>query len=150
MLEGWLEFYRATLPQKCAGISHDQLKQPSCPPSNLTLLGLVRHMAKVERIWFRQRLAGEPIERLYSTDQQPDADFEDLSEADAEADLATYQAELAAARSVAAGHSLEDTFLARDTERSLRWLYVHMIEEYARHCGHADLVRERIDGTTGY
>jgi uncharacterized damage-inducible protein DinB len=150
MLEGWLEFYRATLLWKCAGLSSDQLKQASCPPSNLTLLGLVRHMAKVERVWFRQRLAGETIERLYSTDQRPDADFENLSEADAEADIATFQAELAAARRAATGRSLEESLVARDIERNLRWLYLHMIEEYARHCGHADLVRERIDGATGY
>jgi uncharacterized damage-inducible protein DinB len=149
MLEGMLDFHRATLLHKCAGLAEAQLKQASCPPSNLTLLGLVRHMAKVERIWFRQRLAGELIERLYSTDQQPDADFENVADADAEADFATFRAELDAARTTAAGYSLEQTFTVRGSVRSLRWIYLHMIEEYARHNGHADLIRERIDGATG-
>lgn len=157
MLEGWLEFHRATLLHKCAGLTDEQLKQAACPPSNLTLLGLVRHMAKVERIWFRERFAGAPVDRLYSTGANPDADFEELATADATADLATFAEEVELARGAAAGRSLDDTFPRphperfpeRGAEMSLRWIYVHMIEEYARHNGHADLIRERIDGTTG-
>jgi len=148
MLKGWLEFHRATLLHKCAGLTDAQLRQASCPPSNLTLLGLVRHMAEVERSWFRRRFAGEPVDYIYCTDEQPDADFESVETADAEADFATFRAELDAARDVAADRSLEDTFSHRG-ERNLRWIYLHMIEEYARHNGHADLIRERIDGATG-
>jgi hypothetical protein len=158
MLESWLEFHRATLLLKCAGLTDDQLKHAACPPSNLTLLGLVRHMAYVERIWFRQRVAGQQVDRLYCTDANPDADFEDLATADAEADFATFGAEVELARQAAAGRSLDDTFVRpgypqrhpeRGPDMGLRWVYVHMIEEYARHNGHADLIRQAIDGATG-
>jgi uncharacterized damage-inducible protein DinB len=153
MLASWLEFHRATLLQKCAGLTDDQLRQAACPPSNLTLLGLVRHMAKVERIWFRRYVAGEQVDRLYGTPSNPDADFEELATADAAADLATFAAEVELARQAAAGRSLDDTFASaypeRGPEMNVRWVYVHMIEEYARHNGHADLIRQAIDGTTG-
>lgn len=150
MLEGWLDFHRATLLQKCAGLADDQLTSATCPPSNLTLLGLVRHMAMVERNWFRERFAGEQLDDIYGADATEDAEIVDLANADAEADFATFAEEVALARQVAAGRSLEETFHPRpDLEMNLRWIYVHMIEEYARHNGHADLIRERIDGTTG-
>lgn len=150
MLEGWLDFHRATLLQKCTGLTDDQLKSTTCPPSNLTLLGLVRHMALVERNWFRERFAGEQLDDLYGADATEDAEIVDLANADAEADFAIFAEEVALARQVAAGRSLDETFHPRpDIEMNLRWIYVHMIEEYARHNGHADLIRERIDGTTG-
>jgi uncharacterized damage-inducible protein DinB len=153
MLEGWLEFHRATLLHKCAGLSDEQLKEASCPPSNLTLLGLVRHMADVERSWFRSRFAGQQVGPLYFSEANPDGEFADVAAADAAADLDVFAGELEQARRAAAGRSLDDTFLhtypAPDTRVSLRWIYLHMIEEYARHNGHADLIRERIDGTTG-
>jgi uncharacterized damage-inducible protein DinB len=153
MLEGWLDYHRQTLLLKCAGLTAEQLKTASVEPSNLTLLGLVRHMAYVERVWFRRGVAGEDVPVLYCTDERPDADLEDVADADAEADFATYTAELAAARAAAADRSLDDEFAGyRDGGTrtfSVRWAYIHMIEEYARHNGHADLVRERIDGATG-
>jgi uncharacterized damage-inducible protein DinB len=151
MLDGWLDHHRDTLLFKCAGLTADQLKRRSVEPSALSLLGLIRHMAEVERWWFRRNFAGEPLGDLYCSDASPDGDFDDLDTADAEADLATFAAEVDRARTAAADRSLDDIFLhpRRKAEMSLRWVYVHMIEEYARHNGHADLIRERIDGVTG-
>jgi uncharacterized damage-inducible protein DinB len=150
LLEGWLEFHRDTLLMKCAGLTAEQLKQPSVEPSNLTLLGLVRHMALVERSWFRMRAAGEDLPWLYSTDDNLDGDFDDVADADAEADFATFRAELELARAAVADLPLDHEFkTSRHPAISLRWAYLHMIEEYARHNGHADLLRERVDGVTG-
>lgn len=151
ILEGWLDFHRQTLLLKCAGLTAEQLKLRSVEPSTLSLLGLVRHMAEVERSWFRHRFAGEDVGALYCTDASPDGDFDDLDTADAEADFATFATEVELARQAAAGHSLDETFRhpRRQVDMNLRWVYTHMIEEYARHNGHADLIRERIDGVTG-
>jgi uncharacterized damage-inducible protein DinB len=151
MLQGWLDLHRDTLLFKCAGLTAEQLKRASADPSNLTLLGLVRHMAEVERAWFRQRVAGERIEGIFSSPDNFDGDFDDVADADAESDFATYRAEVAACDAAVAGRSMDETFVHPRTRRemSIRWVYVHMIEEYARHNGHADLIRERIDGVTG-
>ncbi|MEH0981138.1 DinB family protein [Micromonospora sp. CPCC 205556] len=154
MLEGWLDYHRQTLLLKCAGLTAEQLKTPSVEPSGLTLLGLVRHLADVERWWFRIRAAGQDIPGLYDGEEDPDADLNALADADPEATFATFAAEVAAAREAAAGLSLDDTFRrprcdGSADEMNVRWVYVHMIEEYARHNGHADLIRERIDGVTG-
>jgi uncharacterized damage-inducible protein DinB len=148
MLESWLDFHRATLLWKCAGLDDAQLKQRACPPSTLSLLGLVRHMNEVENGWFG-RVVGEESS-VYSTEEWPDADLDDLDGADAAADFAAFEAQCARSRERAAGRGLDDTFVGRRGHTiSLRWVYVHMIEEYARHNGHADLIRETIDGTTG-
>lgn len=149
--EALLDYFRETLLWKCAGLGADQLKQRSVPPSSLSLLGLVRHMAEVERVWFRNRLAGEDIEPIFCSDARPDGDFDDVDAADAEADVATYQREVEAARAVLAARSFDDTFVLTrpDATIDVRALVLHMIEEYARHCGHADLIRECIDGATG-
>jgi uncharacterized damage-inducible protein DinB len=151
MLQGWLDWHRDTLLWKCAGLTEEQLKQPSADPSNLTLLGLVRHMAEVERAWFRRRIAGEDIGQLYCGPDNVDGDFDDVAGADAESDFATFRAEVAACDAAVAGHPLEETFVNPRSQRdmSVRWVYIHMIEEYARHNGHADLIRERVDGVTG-
>lgn len=150
VLEGFLDWYRATLLYKCAGLSAEQLARQAVPPSNLSLLGLIRHMAEVERAWFRLRFAGQQVDRLYVTEENPDADIECGTPATAESDYAIFVSELDAARTAAAGHDLDETFIgSRGKPISLRWVYVHMIEEYARHCGHADLIRESIDGAKG-
>jgi len=149
-LEGFLEWYRATLLRKCAGLSADQLATRAVPPSNLSLLGLVRHMAEVERSWFRRRFAGEDIARVYVSEATDDPALDEVHPQAAQADFAAFAAELETCRAAAAGHGLQETFVhPRAGELSLRWLYLHMIEEYARHCGHADLLRECIDGTVG-
>jgi uncharacterized damage-inducible protein DinB len=151
MLEAWLDFHRQTLLMKCTGLGAEQLKRRSAAPSTLTLHGLVRHMTEVERDWFRICFAGQAVGNLYSTEAQPDADFDDLAGADPATDFAVFAEEVRLARLVTAGRSLDETFMhpRRGIEINLRWVYVHMIEEYARHNGHADLLRERLDGVTG-
>ncbi|WP_030461199.1 DinB family protein [Kitasatospora sp. NRRL B-11411] len=153
MLGAWLDFHRATLALKCAGLSPDQLRERACPPSSLSLLGLVRHMAEVERHWFRKVLDGQDLgtDGRYWTEEFPDGDFDLVDGADPVADTAVWQEEVAFARSAATGLPLDTVGKSRwrDNEVTLRWILVHMIEEYARHNGHADLLRERIDGSTG-
>jgi hypothetical protein len=149
MYQAWLEFHRGTLLWKCAGLSDAQLKSASVPPSTLTLLGLLRHMAEVERGWFRTRAAGIALPDLYCTDEDPDGEFDNVAEAGVEQDRETFKAECLAADEAVRAISLDDTFEGRNGPISLRWVYVHMIEEYARHNGHADLLRECIDGATG-
>jgi uncharacterized damage-inducible protein DinB len=151
-LESRLDSYRATPGTTCDGLSDDQLRTASVPPSPLTLLGLVQHMAEVERNWFRRILAGEDVPGIFWTDEEPDGDFDLVDDADPAADIATYREELRVCREIAARHPDLDGLgarLRRGHEVSLRWIYVHMIEEYARHNGHADFLRERIDGATG-
>ncbi|MET8945957.1 DinB family protein [Streptomyces sp. NPDC004542] len=153
MLEGWLEYHRRTLAWKCEGLTDEQLRTASVPPSELSLMGLVRHMAEVERGWFRKVLAGEDPGPIYYSEEDQDGEFH-LTEADTwQEAYGTWQAEIGMARRHAAGFGLDD--LSKGTGRStgepfsLRWIYSHMIEEYARHNGHADLIRERLDGATG-
>jgi hypothetical protein len=151
-LEAWLEFHRATLLVKCEGLTSDQLKIKSVPPSALSLLGLVRHMAEVEVNWFRRVLSGEAADYYFCTDDYPDGDFDLTETADAAADVTTFLATVDASRAIAAEWpDLEAVGNRRrhGHEVSLRWIYVHMIEEYARHNGHADLLRECIDGAVG-
>ena len=150
MLDGWLEWHRATLRWKCRGLGGEKLADRAVPPSTLSLLGLVRHMTEVERGWFRRGLAGEDAPYLYSREGAEDADFDEVDPARAEADVAAFEEECEIVRRIAAGMPLEATFThRRHGVTSLRWVYVHMIEEYARHNGHADLLRERIDGAKG-
>ena len=151
MLEAWLDFHRQTLLGKCSGLTVGQLRQRAAPPSTLSLLGLVRHMAEVERGWFRRRIAGQKVGFLYSSEADPDGEFDHVDAADADGDFATYRREVGLARQAAAGWDLDETFFHshRNAQISVRWVYLHMIEEYARHNGHADLLRERIDGATG-
>jgi SAM-dependent methyltransferase len=147
MLQAFLDWQRETLLHKCAGLTGEQLAERSVPPSGLSLLGLVRHMTKVERAWFRQRFAGESVGNPFGEDK--DADFERLDPARAAADYARLTEEFKLADAAVAHASLEDTFVHNGETMSLRMIYLHMIEEYARHLGHADLLREQIDGATG-
>ena len=151
MLDAWLDFHRATLAVKCEGLTDDQLRARAVPPSSLSLLGLVRHMGEVERSWFRRVLGGEQAPPRYYSDENPDGDFDDVAGADAAEAFSYWRDECAHARErVAAAPSLDVIGTGRRGESySLRWIMVHMIEEYARHNGHADLLRERIDGTVG-
>lgn len=152
MLDAWLDFHRATLLMKCEGLTDEQLRTRSVEPSSLSLLGLVRHMTEVERNWFRRVLEGEDAKPLYYGPGNDDGDFDDVDTADAAADFARFREEVDHCRRLAAAHPDLDTIgkgARHGREFSLRWIYVHMIEEYARHNGHADLLRERIDGRTG-
>ena len=137
ILEGYLTWQRTTLLNICAGLSSDQLASRPRPPSNLSLLGLVRHLAKVERIWFRQRAAAEPIGPMFDQRRGKDCDF------------ARFRDEWRRADEAVAGMAFDDTFDVGGEVFSLRMAYVHTIGEYSRHNGHADLIREAIDGTTG-
>ncbi|GAB2691272.1 DinB family protein [Nocardia thraciensis] len=151
LLQSWLDFQRLTLLVKCQGLTAEQLRARSVEPSTLSLLGLVRHMTDVERSWFRKLCAGEDLRYRYSTRDNVDGEFDDVDTADPEADLERYRAELELADKAVADLPLEHTFVHPRSAQaiSLRWVYLHMIEEYARHNGHADLLRERIDGSTG-
>ena len=151
-LESWLDYHRSTLLGKCHGLTGEQLAERAVPPSSLSLLGLVRHMTDVERAWFRIRSAGESgLSSRYFSAEFPDGDFDLAEPSGAEADLAAFRQECELARAAMVDRSLDDTFVHQryGATIDLRWVYLHMIEEYARHNGHADLLRERIDGVTG-
>jgi len=149
-LDAWLDYHRATLLQKCAGLTGEQLARRPVASSALSLLGLVRHMAGNERIWFRIRFARADVEDLYQSPEQPEGgEFALAGPATAEADFATYRNEVEQARKVVQGRSLDEKFGDETVTVDLRWLYAHMIDEYARHNGHADLIRELIEGATG-
>jgi uncharacterized damage-inducible protein DinB len=148
-LLGFLRDQRLTLELKCTDLDATQLAQRSVEPSKMSLLGLVRHMADVERSWFRIRMAGFAVPMLYRTDENRDADFDG-----AEADQAVVKQAFEAWRSeieFAEDYvtSIDDLGSAGANGDALREVLVHMIEEYARHNGHADLIRERIDGRIG-
>jgi hypothetical protein len=150
-LSAWLDYERATLALKCAGLSGEQLAQRSVPTSGLTLYGIARHMLGVEWWWFEHIFAGGPMPEPIDSTDDPDADFHDLVAERAAADLAAWERQCAHSRAIVAGvESLNVLSLSPDRRpRDLRWVMVHMIEEYARHNGHADLLRECIDGAVG-
>ncbi|MEU6888471.1 DinB family protein [Streptomyces viridosporus] len=155
MLEAWLDFHRATLTLKCSGLKDDQLRLAAASPSSMTLLGLVQHMAEVERTWFQRVFAGQDLPPVFGEGNldgfalQPERGLDEA--------VAAWQAEVARSREPVAEASLDDSGRLSEQEAghvggqgvSLRWIMVHMIEEYARHNGHADLIREQIDGVTG-
>jgi uncharacterized damage-inducible protein DinB len=151
LLEAWLVYQRETLARKCEGLDDQRLREASAPPSPMTLLGLVRHMAEVERNWFQRVLGEHPVDLLYGIPGTPQDGF-GVGESDtSEEAFATWRTEIARADRAAARHGLDHLCRRpRDgQEFSLRWIYLHMIEEYARHNGHADLIRESLDGLTG-
>jgi len=155
MLEAWLDFHRATLALKCTGLKDDQLRPAAASSSSMTLLGLVQHMAEVERNWFQRVFAGQDVPPVFGESNgdgfalQPDRGLDEAT--------AAWRAEVTRGCELIADASLDDSGRLSEQEAnhvgdqgvSLRWIMVHMIEEYARHNGHADLIRERIDGVTG-
>jgi hypothetical protein len=147
MLDAWLDYYRATLLHKCAGLSGEQLVERSCPPSPMSLIGLVRHLTEMERA-YAHRLIDRDLPLYYCTEERPDADFEDVSPAAAADDLEVFATHCARSREIMGAARLDDTF-GRTGSYSLRWIYLYLSKEYARHLGHADLLRERVDGATG-
>lgn len=155
MLVAWLDYHRATLAMKCEGLTPEQLCERSVPPSTMSLIGLVRHMAEVERGWFRLLIAGEGVDTAgpiyYDDDTNLDGDFDDVAPASVDTDLRTWRQEIAHADAILVGVDLDETRFhdRRAVDISVRWVLTHMIEEYARHNGHADLIRERIDSATG-
>jgi hypothetical protein len=153
LLTGFLDYQRQTLGWKCDGLTDEQLREHGVSTSNLTLLGLVRHMAGVENWWFQVVIGGEPDEPILAgqPDDGRDFDFNEIGGADVARDFATWKAQCDASRTTTAEHDLDATgrHLSTNEEFSLRWVLIHMIEEYARHNGHADLIREAIDGAVG-
>jgi len=149
----YLRAYRLTMEMKCADLDAAQLAQRSVPPSTMSLLGLVRHMADVERNWFRRVMAQADAPPLYWSDDVEDGDWAGAVADPAVVDDAwrAWREEVAfAEKFVADSPDLGIKGVMRDgTSLALREVLVHMIEEYARHCGHADLLRERIDGRVG-
>jgi len=145
ILEGYLTFARATLLNVCAGLTAEQLAARPLPTS-MSLIGLVRHLTKVERIWLRIRAAGQDVPKLFPV---TDSDFDRAGAADPEADLAAYAAECQAADAAVKDLSFDHAVNAKGEVLSLRMVYVHLIGEYSRHNGHADLIRESVDGVTG-
>ena len=149
----YLRAYRLTVEMKCADLDAEQLSQRSVPPSTMSLLGLVRHLAEVERHWFRRVMAGEHAPKLYSTDTDRDGDWNGaLPDPDVVAQAwRAWRDEVAFAdRFVDGAVDVATTGRMPDGRTiQLREVLVHMLEEYARHCGHADLLRERIDGRVG-
>ncbi|CAN5355979.1 DinB family protein [soil metagenome] len=152
-LVAFLRWQRDTLELKCGGLDAADLARRSVEPSTLSLLGLVRHMAEVERSWFRRVMAGQDAPPHFYSDTDPDGDFDSAAPDPALVAEAweTWRAEVAfAERFVAESPDLDVT--GNEAWRgamSLRWVLVHMVEEYARHNGHADLLRQRIDGAVG-
>jgi uncharacterized damage-inducible protein DinB len=150
-LLSFLRWQRDTLARKCAGLKPEQLRRRAAAPSTLCLLGLVRHLTDVERGWFIRTLDGQDVRDLYSTESNPEGDFNDVDSADPQEALAAWRSEIERADQVIARHDLDDEVSQHTGRRvRMRWILLHMVEEYSRHNGHADLLRERIDGATGY
>ncbi|QKW54770.1 DinB family protein [Streptomyces buecherae] len=150
-LRAYLDFHRATLAMKCSGLTEEELRERSMPPSTLSLLGLVRHMAEVERAWFRRVIAGEDVPLVWSADGDYQEAYDARSASAPEA-FAAWRSEVEHARRVErAAPSLEVTGHQPrwGTDVSLRLVMLHLIHEYARHNGHADFLREGVDGTVG-
>ena len=149
LLSGLLGHHRATLLALCSGLTGEQLATRSVAPSGLSLLGLLRHLRKVERIWWRQRVGGQDVEPLHGFGEGVDRDFDELDPERASDDYAALLEEWREADAVAATHDLDAVVEAGGEPFTVRFVYLHLIGEYARHNGHGDLVRERLDGATG-
>jgi hypothetical protein len=153
MLREWLAYHRGTLAWKCGGLTDEQLRTASIPPSTLTLLGLLRHLTDVERWWVREVFEGTEDVAGYSSDEHPDGDFDLITDTPVDEVWARWRREHAHLDRILQTQPSLDTLSAITTRHgeqpSLRWILLHLIEEYARHNGHADLLREQIDGLTG-
>lgn len=148
VLEGYLAWQRSTLLGICAGLTAEQLATRPVPPSTLSLLGLVRHLAKVERIWLRQRVAGEDVPALYGGPGDP-ADFEHVEAVGAEREVSQLREEWRLADAAVADLPLTHEIEVHGEVMSLHMVHVHLVGEYARHNGHADLLRQALDGVVG-
>jgi len=152
-LLAFLGHQRQFLIRKASGLTDEQVRTASCLPSDLTLLGLVRHAAEAERFWAKTAFAGLDVGHLYAheahPDGDPDGDFYPPADTTMDETLTVLIAEAAEADAIYRAASLDDIERSERGFYSLRWILVHLIEEYARHLGHADLIREAIDGQTG-
>jgi uncharacterized damage-inducible protein DinB len=154
VLGQYLDYHRATLAMKCARLSEADLKRRAVPTSGLTLLGLVRHLTEVEYGWFCEWLDGQPVKSVYFTDDDPDGDFDNLDTHPVPDVWTAFLAQIEESRRILAtyshgGEPARGKPRPSARPRNVRWILTHMVEEYARHNGHADLLREAIDGETG-
>lgn len=147
LLLGWLRFHRDALAAKCEGMTDEQLLVQSAPPSALSLLGLVRHLTEMERVYAVNALSGENKGLHYCTEHNPDGDIEGLDLTMVGASMSTWHAEMAAADRLL--EAVTDLSAPAPTGRPVRWYVAKLMQEYARHNGHADIIRERIDGSRG-
>jgi uncharacterized damage-inducible protein DinB len=148
MLSSWLDFHRATVLIKTAELAEDELRRPMVA-SGTSLLGIVKHLGHVERWWFRMVFDGQDLPKAWS-DEDPNGDWRIDSDETAEDVVAFYLDEITAARAIISAGDLDERSRRPDrSEHTLRWILVHLIEETARHNGHADILREMIDGSTG-
>ncbi len=145
---GWLAFHRDALAAKCEGLTAEHLVESSAPPSDLSLLGLVRHMTEMEHAYLVYAMTGGPFRGVYFTDEAPDADIVGLAPGMAAGSMARWHDERARADQLLSSTGALES-ISPGNRRSVRWNLIKVIQEYARHNGHADLVRERIDGATG-
>ena len=150
-LEAWLDFHRDTLLSKCTGLDLEQLTRRAAPPSELTLLGLLQHMTIVETWWFDTILLGGPTPELFHDDADADAEFHRFDFASPGEVATLFRSNCQRSRENTRSLPLETrpVVVRQGEDVDLRWIYLHMIEEYARHNGHADLLREAVDGSTG-
>ena len=150
VLSGFLDHYRATILAICEGVDDEDLRRPMVP-SGTTLLGMIKHLAYVERGWFQETIAGDPVEYPFDFDADPEADMRAEPHERAEEILDLYRSECARSRQIIDAVSLDDLAkgAGRSADYNVRWVIVHMIEETARHAGHADIIREQLDGVTG-
>lgn len=154
VLDHWLDLYRETTLLKIAGLDAQQLARRAAPPSTMSLIGVVRHLTEVEAYWLRVVLVDEhDVPDYYCTTVSQDGDFDDVDPETAAADVERYQTELITTRANASAWTdlaVPVRGLRKGKQVNLRWILTHLIEEYARHLGHMDLLREAVDGRTGY
>ena len=148
-LEGFLEYHRRALAGKLRGLSEQDARR-RLVPSLTTMIGLVSHAAAVERNWFQHYLGGTPRDQITGNARGDDASWDVAADQSIDAVTAEFESACAASRRIAAGFAIDQT-VPHDQlgEVTLRWIYVHVIREHARHLGHADILREQIDGATG-
>ncbi len=147
--EGFLDYLRATVVMKAAGLSEDDAHRSVLPSELMTVAGLLSHLRWVEAYWFRTVLCGEPDQAPYSK-ERPDGEFEDAAHLPTAQLIADYEAECANSRAVTARLPLDHSVPFRNGgDVNVRWVVLHMIEETGRHAGHLDIIRELLDGETG-
>jgi hypothetical protein len=148
VLSGFLDVQRAAVVRKATGLSEEQARTAACPPSTLTVAGVVSHLAAVERFWFSIDFAGDDLPHPWS-DDDPHGGFRLAPDDTLDRLVAAYEAECERSRHIVAANDLDELCRGEGMDYSLRWVVTHMIEETARHAGHLDLLREALDGSTG-
>jgi hypothetical protein len=147
ILLGWLAFHRDALARNCAGLAAERLVEPAAPPSDLSLLGLVRHLTEMEHWYLEGTLSGRRLQPLYCPDDDPDGDIVGIDASMVEPSLQRWREQISAVDSLLSDARLDDRTASGG--HTVRWCLLKVLQEYARHNGHADILRERIDGAVG-